>query len=267
MIDLHCHLLPGIDDGARDVNEALAMARAAYENGIRYSIVTPHIHPGRYDNSVQTIARSVAQFEIALSKAGIPLKLGMAAEVRLSPEILPMLENDEIPFLGQVDGFRVMLLEFPHSHIPPGADRMVQKLLDMNVRPLIAHPERNKDVMRKYSKIEPFIEMGCFLQLTASAVAGRFGKASHKRALQLLGSDAFMMLATDAHNLKARYPELREGYEAAVELVGPDEARKLVLHNPMKVVRSQFVDEGDRLATAMLKMRAANSPVLKQSIQ
>ena len=267
MIDIHCHLLPGIDDGAGDMDEALAMARAAYDNGIRFSIVTPHIHPGRYENSAQTISSSLARFKLALSKAGIQLKLGMAAEVRLSPEILPMLERDEIPFLGQLDGYRIMLLEFPHSHIPPGADRLVEKLLKMNVRPIIAHPERNKDVMRKYSKIEPFIEMGCFLQLTASAVAGRFGKMSHKRTLQLLGSDAFMMLATDAHNLKGRYPELREGYEAAVELVGPEDARKLVLDNPMAVVRSQLVPDGSKVATAMLKMRAADSPALELSVQ
>jgi protein-tyrosine phosphatase len=238
------------------------MARAAYDNGIRFSIMTPHIHPGRYENSAQTISRSLARFEVALSKAGIPLKLGMAAEVRLSPEILPMLERDEIPFLGELDGYRIMLLEFPHSHIPPGADRLVEKLLDMNVRPVIAHPERNKDVMREYSKIEPFIEMGCFLQLTASAVAGRFGKMSHKRTLQLLGSDAFMMLATDAHNLKGRYPELCEGFEAAVELVGREDARKLVLDNPMAVVKSQFAPDGGKVETAMLKMRAASSPAL-----
>ena len=267
MIDIHCHLLPGVDDGARDMSESLAMARAAYENGIRFSIVTPHIHPGRYENSTQTISGSLARFKLALSKAGIPLKLGMAAEVRLSPEILPMLERDQIPFLGEHDGYRIMLLEFPHSHIPPGADQLVEKLLEMNVRPVIAHPERNKDVIRKYSKIEPFIEMGCYLQLTASAVAGHFGKKSHKSALQLLGSDAFMMLATDAHDLKGRYPELREGYQAAVDLVGPEDARKLVVDNPMAVVRSQLVPDGDRVVTAMLKMRAAKSPALEPSVQ
>jgi protein-tyrosine phosphatase len=261
MIDVHCHLLPGIDDGAGDMHEALAMARAAYENGIRFSIMTPHIHHGRYENSVQTISSSLAQFKIALSKAGIPLRLGMAAEVRLSPEIFPMLELDQIPFLGVVDGHRIMLLEFPHSHIPPGAEDMVKKLLEMKVRPLIAHPERNKDVLRKYSKIQPFIDMGCFLQITASAVAGRFGKKSHKCAMRLLGSEAYMMLATDAHNLKGRYPELREGYEAAVDFMGEEDARKLVLDNPMSVVQSQLAPDGDKVVTAMLKLRAAKSPV------
>ena len=262
MIDVHCHFLPGIDDGAQSMDVAVDMARAAYANGIRLSIVTPHIHPGRYQNSAQTISKSLALFQGALLKARIPLKLGMAAEVRLTPEILPMIGRDEIPFLGELDGYRILLLEFPHSHIPSDAYQLVEKLLAMNIRPLIAHPERNKDVMRKYSNIEPFIEMGCFLQLTASAVAGRFGRMSHKRSLQLLKSDAFLMLATDAHNLKARNPELREGFEAAAKHVGRDEARKLVLDNPMAVVRSQFAQNDNKVSFAMLKMRAASSPAL-----
>ena len=262
MIDIHCHLLPGIDDGARNMDMALDMARAAYDNGIRLSIVTPHIHHGRYENSARSISSSLVRFQSALRKARIPLKLGMAAEVRLSPEIVPMIERDEIPFLGELDGYRIMLLEFPHSNIPPGADSLVEKLLDMNVRPVIAHPERNKDVMRRYSKIEPFIEMGCFLQITASAVAGRFGKMSLKRARQLLDTDAYLILATDAHNLKARCPELREGFEAAAKYVGRNEARKMVLDNPMAIVRGQFAQDDDKVTIAMLKSRVAKSPAI-----
>ena len=262
MIDIHCHFLPGIDDGARTMDGAIEMARAAYDDGVRLSIVTPHIHPGRYQNTARTISKSFAQFQGALLKAKIPLKLGMAAEVRLSPEIMQMIDRNEVPFLGELDGYRIMLLEFPHSHIPPGADKFVEKLLAMKIRPVIAHPERNKDVMRKYSKIEPFIKMGCFLQLTSSAVAGRFGKMSHRRSLQLLETDAFMMLATDAHNLKARYPELREGFEAAARHIGRSEARKLVFDHPMAVVRSQFANDEDKVSAAMLKIRTASSPAL-----
>jgi protein-tyrosine phosphatase len=133
-----------------------------------------------------------------------------------------------------------MLLEFPHSHIPPGAETLVKKLLDIKVRPIIAHPERNKDVISKCSSIEPFIEMGCFLQLTASAVAGRFGEASCQRAIELLESDSFKVLATDAHNLKVRYPDLREGFEAAANIIGTKAARRLVFDNPMSIVQTQF---------------------------
>ena len=266
MIDLHCHLLPGIDDGARDMDQSLSMARAAYDNGIRFSIVTPHIHPGRYENSARNIASSWGLFKAELSRAHIPLRLGMAAEVRLSPEILPLIEQEEIPFLGELDGYRIMLLEFPHSHIPPGAEQLVKKLLDLKVRPIIAHPERNKDVVRRRSKIEPFIEMGCFLQLTSSAVAGRFGEASCERAIELLESDAFMVLATDAHNLKGRYPDLREGFEAAAAIIGAKAARRLVFDNPMAIVLSQFTLTGEPAGAAMLKMRGAHAPAQQQPL-
>lgn len=264
MIDLHCHLLPAIDDGAQDMDQALSMARAAYDNGIRFSIVTPHIHPGRYENRARNISRSWGLFKAELARAGIPLRLGMAAEVRLSPEILSLIEREEIPFFGELDGYRIMLLELPHSHIPPGSELLVRKLLDRKVRPIIAHPERNKDVIRDGHKIEPFIEMGCFLQLTASAVAGRFGDAAYRRASELLESDAFIVLATDAHNMKGRYPDLREGCEAAAEIIGLGAARKLVFDNPMAIVHTQFARSGESAAEAMLKMRSVNAMAQQQ---
>jgi len=266
MIDLHCHFLPDIDDGARDMDQALAMARAACDNGILYSIVTPHIHPGRYDNGARNITRSWGLFKAELTRARIPLRLGMAAEVRLSPEILRLIEQEEIPFLGELDGYRIMLLEFPPSHIPPGAEQLVKKLLDLKVRPIIAHPERNKDVIRRRAKIEPFIEMGCFLQLTASAVAGRFGEASYACATELLESDAFMVLATDAHNLKGRYPDLDEGFEAAAAIIGAKAARRLVFDNPMALVHTQFARPGEPAGAAMLKMRGAHVPAPQQPL-
>ena len=266
MIDIHCHLLPGVDDGARDMDQALSMARAAYDNGIRFSIVTPHLHPGRYDNSAPNITQSWKRLKAELARADIPLRLGMAAEVRLSPEILPLIEREELPFLGELDGYRIMLLEFPHSHIPPGAEQLVKKLLDLKVRPMIAHPERNKDVIRRQARIEPFIEMGCFLQLTASAVAGRFGEASHERAIELLESDAFMVLATDAHNLQRRCPDLHEGFEAAAHIIGDKAARALVLDRPLAIVHTQFAQHGESAGAVMLNMRTACAPAQQQPL-
>ncbi len=241
MIDIHCHLLPGIDDGAKTLVEALDMARAAVGNGIRYAVMTPHIHPGRYENVRTTIEPAFASFRNALRMEKIPLTCGMAAEVRLSPEILPLVERNELPFLGTMDGYRIMLLEFPHSHIPLGADNLIKKLLDKKIRPIIAHPERNKDVIRDLAKIEPFVGMGCLLQLTASAVAGRFGEGPHLRARQLLELGVVTVLATDAHDLKGRRPELREGMEAAAEIVGDEAAHAMVHENPRAIVGSSLV--------------------------
>ncbi|MGB7739048.1 MAG: CpsB/CapC family capsule biosynthesis tyrosine phosphatase, partial [Steroidobacteraceae bacterium] len=194
MIDLHCHFLPGIDDGAATLADGLALAQAAAADGITYSVMTPHIHPGRYENTRSTIEQAFKDFRFALRKARIPLHIGMAAEVRLSPDIVALLSQNEVPFLGELDGDRIILLEFPHTHVPPGADKLVERLLKQRIRPLIAHPERNQDVIRNLSKIDPFVEMGCFLQITAGALVGHFGQAPQRRALQLLEFDVFKVL-------------------------------------------------------------------------
>lgn len=237
MIDLHCHFLPGIDDGAQTLADGLAMARAAAADGITYSVMTPHIHPGRYENTRSTIEQAFKDFRSALRKAHVPLHIGMAAEVRLSSDIVALLSENEVPFLGELDGYRIMLLEFPHTQITPGADKLVERLLKHGIRPLIAHPERNQDVIRDLSKIEPFVEMGCFLQITAGALVGRFGRAPQRRALQLLELDVFKILASDAHNLAGRRPALREGMEAAARVLGEQAAHDLVKRNPQMILR------------------------------
>ena len=236
MIDIHCHLLPGIDDGPKTLVESLELARAAVDNGIHRAVTTPHLHPGRYENTRSTIAQPLRELRAALQEEQINLEISAAAEVRLSPEILRLIEKDEVPFLGKMDGYWIMLLEFPHSHIPLGAVNLVQRLLAKKIRPIIAHPERNKDVIRDLDKIKPFIDMGCLLQLTASSVIGRFGEAAELRARELLERGVTFILATDAHNLKGRRPFLREGVIAAAEIVGGKAAHAMVYKNPLAIV-------------------------------
>ncbi len=237
MIDLHCHFLPGIDDGAQNLADGLALAQAAVADGIRYSVMTPHILPGRYDNTRSTIEQAFKDFRSALRKARVPLHIGMAAEVRLSPDIVSLLSQNEVPFLGELNGYRIILLEFPHTQITPGADKLIGRLLKQGIKPLIAHPERNQDVIHDVSKIEPFVEMGCFLQITAGSLLGHFGRGPQRRALELLEFDVFKVLASDAHNLTGRRPALREGMEAAARIIGEQSAHDLVHQNPRMILR------------------------------
>jgi len=128
------------------------------------------------------------------------------------------------------------LLELPHTHIPPGSEKFVDLLLSKKIRPLIAHPERNADIVRDAAKIEPFIERGCFLQLTAASLVGAFGQGPLLRAREFLEYDVFTVLATDAHNLAARRPLLKEGVAAATEILGHEAAHDLVNKNPRKIL-------------------------------
>ncbi|HET8704839.1 MAG TPA: CpsB/CapC family capsule biosynthesis tyrosine phosphatase [Pseudomonadales bacterium] len=243
MIDLHCHLLPGVDDGPSTLAESLELARIAVANGITHAVVTPHIHPERYENSLQSIHSATNQFRAALQQHNIPLEVGMAAEVRVCQELLQLIEKGKVPFLGEHNGYRVLLLEMPHSHVPPGTDKLVQWLLSRQIKPMIAHPERNKDVIRDFGTIIPFVEAGCLLQVTSGAFSGQFGSKAQKRAEQLLEKGWITILASDAHNAKHRPPELASGVEAAAQLVGLTSAKQLVEDVPRRLTEKLFASE------------------------
>jgi len=245
MIDLHCHLLPGIDDGPETLEQSLELCRLAVADGITQAIVTPHIHPGRWENTRLSIDAACQHLQQALDQCGIVLRLGFAAEVRLSDRIMQQVADDQIPFYGEVDGYRVMLLEFPHGHLVPGSQRLAQWLLDHGIRPLIAHPERNKQIMRDASQLRPFIDCGCWLQVTAGSLIGQFGEQSRLVAQQLLHNDMVTVLASDGHNNKARPPVLSRAFEYIARSYGNDRARHLMLDMPAAIIRSQSDNNND----------------------
>ncbi|WP_428035822.1 tyrosine-protein phosphatase [Amphritea sp.] len=236
MIDLHCHILPGIDDGPATLNESLELARIAASDGIRHMVVTPHIHPGRYDNQISTIAPVLQKFKEALLEHSIPLTLSMGAELRISAEMIGMIPAGKIPFLGEWEGQKVLLLELPHSHIPPGSDKLIGWLKAQNIIPMIAHPERNKEIINNIDKINPFIEQGCLLQITAMSIAGRFGSSAFEIAKELLVRGWVTVMASDAHNASHRPPILTEGIQAAANLIGDEAALRLVKETPEMIV-------------------------------
>jgi len=241
MYDLHCHFLPGIDDGAKDISEALAMSRHAVSSGITHSILTPHIQHGRYDNDLFSIERSFKAFQQALIEHEIQLHIGFAAEVRITHDIIELIEQGKIPFLGNNSSKNFILLELPHSHIPAGTDNMIKWLSSKNIIPIIPHPERNKEIMREPKKVIPLYNQGCQFQLTAGAVAGQFGKACFNAAQYLLQGGFVFLLATDAHNLKHRPPELEPGRQSAEKIVGESASWDLVLTNPQAITGMHFL--------------------------
>lgn len=240
MIDLHNHLLPGIDDGAPDLDTALQLARVAVADGITHLVCTPHIHPGRYDNTHASIQGAHRQFVEGLQQAGIELQVAAAAEVRFGMELMVGIAQNAVPFLGQWQGKRVLLLEFPHGEIPFGAERLTAWLLQRDIVPMIAHPERNKGLMRSPGKLKAFLDQGCLLQVTAGSVAGRFGPAAQELAHALLEQGVVTILASDAHNLQHRPPQLSEGLDEATRLIGAANADRLVRETPWEIARHHF---------------------------
>lgn len=240
MYDLHCHFIPGIDDGARTMEEALQLLRLAEQNGISHIVATPHINPGYFDNTQAIIQQGLSELKQQVKAEGLAIQLAAAAEVRLCAELPHWAESGMLLFLGEYQGYKVLLLEFPHSHVPAGADRLVKWLLTKQILPMIAHPERNRDIQSDIKKLLPFRRTGCLFQLTASSVLGDMGKSSQHTALQLLEDRAFDIVATDSHNLQRRPPKLAEARAAIADLCGDDYAALLTQDKPAQISRSHF---------------------------
>lgn len=240
MYDLHNHLLPGIDDGAPNIQTSIELAKIAVKDGITHMVCTPHIHPGRYENTLQTIQNALEQFKTALAKNHIDLPVSAGAEVRIGPEILQMVPNKSLPFLGKWQDNDVLLLEFPSNSIPIGSEKLTGWLIKQNITPMIAHPERNQVFQEQADRLKTFINQGCLTQITASALLGNFGSAAKRTALELLRSDQITILASDAHNINYRPPLLSECYEFVKNETSDEKAQSLLVSNPAKIAETKF---------------------------
>lgn len=236
MFDLHCHVLPALDDGASSLEDTRQLLQLAVADGISTLVATPHINPGVFDNSVDKI--NLALQTVVHAGLQLPLQIAAAAEVRLTEHILPAVEQGHLPFLGHYQGMNVLLLEFPHSHIPAGADKLVRWLLQRNILPMIAHPERNRDVQANPALLAPFRRMNCLFQLTASSITGELGER-HQQCAQLLAQQRlFHIVASDMHSVLRRPPRLSQAREALSRLVDEDYAHAITLSQPKALVAS-----------------------------
>jgi protein-tyrosine phosphatase len=204
LIDLHNHILPGIDDGSKSLATSLQMAEQALQCGVTHIVCTPHIHQGYFDNTQDKIVKATQALSQHLAAAGCPLKLACAAELRICSEILSWHNNNTLPYIGMWKDKHVILLELPHSHVPAGTDNLIRWLLNNNVQPLIAHPERNRDILADYRKFEMLKRCGCIFQLTAGSVTGRFSAAIQTLSLKMLSEKSICVIASDSHSLERR---------------------------------------------------------------
>lgn len=235
MIDLHCHLLPGIDDGAPDLDAALEMARMAVGDGITMIACTPHIYPGMFENDSVGIRSQVEQLRGHLAGAGIPLELTWGADAHVSPDLLPRLKAGSVPTLNDS---RYFLLEPPHHVAPPNFDSLVFSLLAVGYVPVITHPERLSWIEDHYAMFCRLSDKGVWMQVTAGSLTGRFGKGARYWGERMLDEGRVDILATDAHHPERRPPLLAEGREAAARWVGDEEATHLVETRPLGIIKN-----------------------------
>jgi len=233
MIDLHSHILPGIDDGAKDLAVSLEMARIAVADGIHTMACTPHIYPGMYMNDAAGIARARAQLQAEFDERGIALKLVVGADVHLVPGLLDGLRTGLIPTLN---GSRYLLLEPSHTTPPPRFEDLVFNLVASGYTPVITHPERLTWVENQYPVFVRLIQQGAWMQVTAGALTGVFGPRAKYWADKFVVDGHAHILATDAHSAGRRLPQLTPALDAVRRLVGAHEAEQLVVNRPQAIL-------------------------------
>lgn len=233
MIDLHSHILPGIDDGARTLDMSLEMARIAVADGIHTMACTPHIYPGLYMNDAQGIALARDRLQAEFDAAGIALRLVCGADVHLVPGLLEGLRLGRVPTLH---GSRYVLLEPSHHVMPPGFEQAVFGLVAAGYLPVITHPERLVWIEDHYDVFLRLIRQGAWMQVTAGALTGMFGPRAKYWGEKFLGEGHTHLLATDAHSNGRRVPRLSEARAVAERLLGTAEAQRLVLERPQAIL-------------------------------
>jgi len=230
LIDLHTHIVPGVDDGAQTLGESLAMARAALADGIRQVVATPHSpFAGMSRDEFGQRLESLRQ---ALAGQGANLEVHPGAEVSLEPDTLRWLAEGLAWPIGTT---RYVLVELPFFVLPPYAEDLIFRLQVEGYKPILAHPERNAPLAAKPERLQALVERGVLVQITTTSILGGFGAQAKSAAAAFLERGLVHVLASDAHSANHRPPLLTEGARAAERIIGP-EAWNLVNTNPAAIL-------------------------------
>ena len=230
MIDLHCHILPGIDDGPVDMQTSIDMARIAAEDGIETIVATPHIKDTLH--STVKLGALVSQLNINLKHQNIPVN------VLLGADVFALLNPSRLKDYT-INNSRYILIEFPHNYLPSNSKEILFALAMQGFCPIITHPERNLAIMKKVDLLLDMLHSNVLVQITAGSLTGEFGRDEQACANYLLRKEAVHFIATDAHSTNFRRPVLSGGLKIAGKIIGKERAKKLVWDNPEAVLKDQ----------------------------
>ena len=202
IVDIHSHLLPGVDDGAQTLEDSIGLAKEAVKQGVSHQILTPHHRNGRYNNYAKNVRTATQALQSIYDQEGIPLTLHASQEIRITSHLLDDLYAEHL--LSLDDQGNYYLCEFPTQQASQEEIAILENLLDMGLTPVIAHPERNLAFQADFSLLADLINQGCLSQVTTSCIAGIYGKELYQYAYDMIDQGLVHVLASDAHHLDWR---------------------------------------------------------------
>ena len=232
MVDIHHHLLWGLDDGAKDFETSLAMAKASAEDGVTHVVCTPHAN-STFAYQPEVNAQKVAQLQAQLDAEGVPLKVGLGCDFHLSYDNI--VDAKANPGRFSINGLGYLMVEIPEYGVPRGLSETFYELQLAGLTPILTHPERNPTLQSDQSRLAEWMRGGVLVQVTGDSVIGKMGKTAQKMAHDLLAKRWVHFLATDAHNLSSRPPRLSQARDAVAKKYGAEYAESLVTTNPTAV--------------------------------
>jgi protein-tyrosine phosphatase len=248
LIDLHNHLLPGIDDGAKKVEETLEFLRIARRDGVTTVVATPHMKPGVYDNRRETILERVSMVrEAARGDEAEGVTLLPGAEVYFTADLTARARAGDLMTVG--DGGRYLLLELPYQQIPMQVDETIFQLRLQGITPLMAHPERVAYYLENIERVAASVRLGALTQVTGASLTGKFGERARDFAHALLRRGLIHVLASDGHDVRYRPPILSEGFRAAAAVLGEGAAHRMVHETPQAILDGREVEVGEPAPT------------------
>jgi protein-tyrosine phosphatase len=242
VIDIHCHILPDLDDGPRTWAESLAMARLASEDGVQVVVATPHLFRHKMVdlkefNRKEVILHRISEFRERLAEENIPLTILPGCDFPLSLEALELLDSDQVLTINA--GKRYLLLEMPDFSVPTATPDICFRLQSQGITPIITHPERHVIFQERPEKLARLIDLGCLVQLTAGSLTGVFGRRVAKISRSMVKKGYVHLLASDAHGTRSRPPLLAQGVARLARMVGQDTAVAMVTTIPEKIIKGE----------------------------
>lgn len=236
MIDIHLHILPGVDDGPETMQETLTLAQTLVREGVREAIATPHYNDEYRQCSVAEVRARVHEVQEMLARANVPLQLFAGHEVLIKPELLQDVQAGRVATLN---GSRYLLLELWNNEWIPETERVIFTLRASGITPIIAHPERYRAIQQDVKRLEKLVQQGILAQVTLGSLLGMQGNTARRTAETLLKKGLVHLLASDAHGLQKRPACIKEGMRQAVKLVGAARVQQMTETGPAAIIQNR----------------------------